>query len=65
MGKNLQFPELCVRNNNAEPHLQPVRKGFSHSIHQSAEENDVGKTQEISVRENEKQEGNSLRENAQ
>ena len=40
-------------------------KGFSHSIHQSAEENDAGKTQEIPVRENKKREGNSLRENAQ
>ena len=65
MQTNSQFPDLCVRNNNAEPHLQPVRKGFSHSIHQIAEENDVGKTQEIPVRENEKREGNSLRENAQ
>ena len=51
MQMNSQFPDLCVRNNNAEPHLQPVRKGFSHSIHQFAEENDVGKTQEILVRE--------------
>ena len=40
-------------------------KGFSHSIHDFAEENDVGKTQEFPVRENERREGNSLRENAQ
>ena len=40
-------------------------KGFSHSIHQSAEEDDVGKTEETPVRKNEKREGNSLRESAQ
>ena len=50
---------------NAEPTIRPMGKGFSHSIHQSAEEYDMGKNQEIPVRKNEKREGNSLRENAQ
>ena len=33
-----QLPTCCVSNNNVEPTTQPVRKGYSHTIHKSVEE---------------------------
>ena len=50
LGMNLQSSDLCVRNNNVEPTNQPMRKGSTHTIHKSAEENHVGKNQENLVR---------------
>ena len=42
-----------MRNNNADPHNQPMRKGFSHIIHKSVEEMAWVKTRKTPVRENE------------
>ena len=50
-GMNLQSSDLCVRSNNIEPTNQSMRKGSTHTIHKSAEENDMGKTKEIPARE--------------
>ena len=46
LGTNLESPDLCMNNHNAEPTYHPMSKGRNHTILRSAGEKLHGKTQE-------------------